>query len=115
MRIGRRPDERHNAVILDLFGKLVTEDDRAQLLEAVQRDKVMDAILLQVEELRDLNDQGALTLRSLAQILTSQNKRLVFVRPRDRVLECLMKHSESFTKFEIVQNEPDAFKPREVI
>lgn len=110
MKIGRRPYERYHAVILDLFGKLVTEDDRALLLAAIQKDNTVETVLLHVEGLQDLNDHSALMLRSLAQLLTGQNKRLVLVRPKDEVLECLKRHAGDLVRFEIVENETDAFK-----
>lgn len=115
MRIGRRPDERHNAVILDLFGKLSDEEDRTLLKQALKKDDLTPLILLQIEELRDISDLSFSTLLTWHKEMQASGKRLVLVRPAGKVREYLsqrLAHPTTLGKVEIVENESDAFKDR---
>jgi anti-anti-sigma regulatory factor len=107
MRIGRRPFERRNAVILDLFGRLSDESDRLDLLSAVTKDASVEVILLQLEELRMIDDSGVQLIYGLAKEFATNRRRLVAIRPRGDVLLAL---KQVEFRLEIFENETDAFR-----
>lgn len=112
MRIGRRPDERHKAVILDLVGDL-TEEDWSELLLRLRKEGQAETIVLNLEYLQSISDDSIKLLHGMHRTYRCEHRRIVLVAPKEAVANKIQSHQSSIQgdRLEVFQAGQDVFKP----